>query len=144
MITIPTDFKFYLHELVDPHTLDIIGDNAWDVFTQRAIDALHGLRSFLDRPITVNNWFGGGAYNWSGYRSLECTIGSAQSQHRLGNAFDCKIPGLEAHDVRMIILANQNDERLKNITRLEADVNWLHFDCATLSVHQRRIHVFKA
>lgn len=143
MIVIPADFKFHLHELVDKHTYRTRGEAAWGVFTQRAIDALHGLRLFIDRPITINNWFAGGPYAWSGYRSPECTIGAAKSEHRSGNAFDCKIQGTDAESVRIAILANQDDPRLRNIMRLEADVSWLHFDCAALPAHQSRIYVFK-
>jgi hypothetical protein len=145
MIVIPEGFKFALHELVDPHTFKSRNEDiAWGLLKQDAIDALHGLRTYFNVSITINDWFWGGQYEWSGYRSSGCTIGASHSEHRNGNAWDCKFKGLDAETVRKEIVENKGNELLKKITRLEADVSWVHMDCALLGEGKNRIYLFHA
>jgi hypothetical protein len=134
---------FQLYELVDRATFQKWGDNAWTLLNPNALEALEGIRNFFDSPVMVNNWYGGGPFQYRGYRGPECQIGAPLSQHRRGNAFDCDIKGLSASEAREIILANQDDPRLSKITRLEADVTWLHFDCGEVPKGKNRIYVFK-
>jgi len=143
MIDIPEKFAFQLYELVDKHTFETRGVTAWSVLRQDAIYALHGLRTFLDKPITINTWFHGGNFQWSGYRSPMCTIGAAGSEHRKGNAFDCKVKDMTAEEVRKIVLENQDHELLSKIQRIEADVSWFHFDLGYVPQGRHRIYVFK-
>ncbi len=139
---IPKDFKFQLYELVDPYTFKSRGVAAWSLLRQDALDALHGLRTFINVPITINNWFSGGSYEWSGYRSPACTLGAQFSQHRYGNAFDCKFKDMTAEEARQIILKNQDSPLLQKIMRLEADtVGWVHIDAKPV---ENRIYVFHA
>lgn len=137
---------FQLYELIDKTTYHKYGEDAWKLLSPAALEALDGLREFFNAPIMVNNWWDnpGGGFQFRGYRPPECTIGAAHSLHRQGAAFDCTVSGKTAAEARPIILENQDNPLLRNITRLEADVNWLHFDCAVLPPDKERIYVFKA
>jgi hypothetical protein len=141
---------FQVEELVDRATHAWMGDEALGLFNPKALAALENLWVFFNRikpcAITVNTWLWGGRTEWRGYRTQAKAIelGSPKSEHAAGNAFDCTISGFSAAHARQLIVQHQADPLLLNITRLEADVSWLHFDCKKLPPHQKRIYVFKA
>lgn len=136
---------FELHELVDRATFEQWGPRGWALFNPDALEALDGLRDFFNVPIVVNNWWNGDGQNqYRGYRPENCPIGAKFSEHKKGNAFDCTIKGFNADVARQIIVDNQDDPRLVKIQRLEDEVHWVHFDCATLPQGKERIYLFKA
>lgn len=123
---------FKIQELVDKATFEKFGEKAWMFFRPEALEAIDDLRSFFGVPIIVNNWDEGGPFQYRGFRPRSCTVGAEYSQHRLGNAFDCDIKGVTAEEARKKILENQDNLKLMYITRIEDDVNWLHFDLANI------------
>jgi hypothetical protein len=132
---------FKIHELVDRNTFYKWGEGAWGLINPVALTALEGVREFFNVPVIVNNWWdGAGKMQFRGYRPPECKIGAPASEHRKGNAFDCTVTGQTAEEARKIILENKDNPLLLNITRMEADVSWLHFDCKPV---KERIYVFK-
>lgn len=134
---------FQLYELVDRHTYETQGDAAWGLFNPEALIALDDLREYFNVPVTVNNWYNGGPFQWRGYRTPEQAIknGAPNSQHRFGNAFDLDVQGVPATNARQIILDNQNHNLFCRIQRLEGKVSWVHFDLLPVA---NRIYVFSA
>lgn len=118
---------FKIQELVPPETFAMFGEKSWWFIQPQAALMLDKLRDFYNKPITINNWLFGGDRKYSGFRPITCTIGGTYSQHRLGSAFDCIILGIPAEQARQDILNNKT--YFKDITCLESDVSWLHFDC---------------
>jgi hypothetical protein len=102
-----------------------------------ALMALDSLRDFFDAPITVNNWLWGGPFSYRGLRPLDCSVGADYSQHRFGNAFDCDVSGVTAEEARVLILGAKDDFGIQHINCIEADVNWLHFDCRNIPYEDR-------
>lgn len=145
MIIRPEGFKFAVSELVDPQTFkELNEEDCWSIFSQDAIDMLHGVRVFLNVPLTINNWLTGGQYKWSGYRSPQCLIGAKGSEHRLGHAFDIKGKNMEAEYIRNLLKENEDSPLLAKLTRIEGDTQgWTHIDCKVLAPGQQRIRVFK-
>jgi uncharacterized protein YcbK (DUF882 family) len=135
---------FELYELVDRATFEVRGEGAWDLLQPDLLYSLDGLRDFFNAPITVNNWYGGGPFQYRGYRGVNCQIGAAQSYHKKGMAADLDVEGYDAADVRRIILENQDNEFLQKIQRMEADVTWVHIDLGNPPKGRKRIYVFKA
>jgi hypothetical protein len=137
---------FKAYELVDHSTFDRMGETALDLFVPAALQALDDLREYFGAPITVNNWHAGGLLEWRGYRTLAkaAELGAPKSKHALGEAFDCDIAGMLAEDARKQIILDQDNELLKRIMRMEARVNWLHFDVAELPYGVQRIYMFHA
>jgi len=123
---------FKIYELVDRFTHERFGEEAWQFFNPIALISLDGIREFFNAPVTVNNWFWGGSLQFRGLRPVYCTIGATYSQHRFGNAFDCDVKGVSAEEVRKTIIDNKDHELLRHITCIEADVDWLHFDCRNI------------
>ena len=139
---IPQGFKFRLEELVDKKSFLDWGEGCWNFFPQDSLYMLHGIRTFLDRPITVNNWLWGGDYQYRGYRGPACQIGAKMSYHKRGMAFDFGAKGLTAEDVRKILIENQDHELLLLIKRLENKVTWVHADTGVIPEGRKRIYLF--
>ena len=137
---------FKPEELVDKKTFETMGENCLSLFNPEVLIALDNLREYFNCPITVNNWHKGGMFQWRGYRTPEKAkeLGSPNSQHAKGNAFDCTINGYSAREVRAEIIAHQDHELLKLITRMEANTSWLHFDLMELPKNKQRIYLFRA
>ena len=135
---------FQLYELVDRVTFQKWGESSWNLLNPIALEALDGIREFFGVPVIVNNWYGGGQLQFRGYRPVDCQIGSIDSYHKRGMAFDLNIQGLEAEEARQIIIENRDNPLLINIQRMENYVNWVHFDIGSLTKEQNRIYLFKA
>lgn len=119
---------FGIDELVDPQTYERWGEQAWMFFRPEALKMLDEIRRFYNRPVTVNNWKWGGSFQYRGFRPRSTSTGAEYGQHRFGNAFDLDVNGIPAETVRKDIIAHR-DSYFKGITCLEANVNWVHFDC---------------
>jgi len=127
---------FRIYELVDKQTYETYKEQAWEFFTTDILDTLTGVRELFDSPITVNNWWWGGLYKYRGLRSKQksAELGSPKSEHRyedshLCNAIDCDIKGYTAEQARQLILRNVDNPKISKLMRMEANTNWLHFDC---------------
>jgi len=140
---IPQGFKFRIEELVDKASFASWGEGCWNFFPQESLEMLHGIRMFLDRPVTVNNWLWGGPYQYRGYRGPGCPIGAPQSYHKRGMAYDFDVKGLTAEDVRKLLVENQDHEWLLPIKRLENKVTWVHADTGTVPAGKSRIYLFE-
>lgn len=134
---------FIIQELVDKETFSQFREDCWQLFPQKALDMLEGVREFFGVPITVNNWHTGGQFQFRGYRPKWYTGGASKSAHRSGMAFDCFVKGYTAEQARKSILLNQDHILLKEIQRLEGGVTWLHMDCLEPPQGKSRIYVFK-
>jgi hypothetical protein len=134
---------FKLEELIDRATFYLYGEDAWKLLNPDALDALDGIREFFNSPVTVNNWFGGGPFQYRGYRSENCPVGAKGSYHKRGMAFDLDVKGKDADEVRKIILDNQENPLLQKIQRMEANVIWVHFDTGKIPNGKKRIYLFK-
>jgi len=120
--------NFKIVELVDPEVHKQFGDMAWLFLDEKALKTLDLLRDTFG-PATVNNWHTGGKFKDSGLRSLNSTTGAQFSQHRFGRAFDMKFKDVLASDARTMIKSDELFWKTR-ISRIENDVNWLHFDLA--------------
>ena len=135
---------FQIQELVDRNTYMKYGERAWMVFNPKALEALDGLREYFGVPVIVNNWWQNqntSIMQYRGFRPQDCPVGAEHSEHKLGNAFDCTVGNYSAEHIRKKIIENEDDPLLCRIMRLEANVNWVHFDCKEV---KNRIYVFKA
>ena len=135
---------FQLHEICDRATYELYGEKAWDLFNPDALTMLDDLREFFDCPVTCNNWWGHpNGYQYRGYRPPDCKVGAINSLHKRGMAFDLDINSHTAEDCRKIIKLNKDNPLLARITRIEAEVPWLHIDNMDIGPHKKRIYEFK-
>jgi hypothetical protein len=134
---------FRIYELVDRQTYMNYGERAWTLISPDLQEALDGVREFFNQPVTVNNWYGGGPFQYRGYRGPACPIGAEHSQHKLGMAADFDVHEHTAEDARKIIKDNEDDPLLAKIMRMEDGVNWVHIDLKELADNQKRIYLLK-
>lgn len=116
-------------------------ERCWQFFDPRAIIGLDWVRDFFDKPVTVNNWLWGGELNYRGFRPITCTVGSDESQHRLGRGWDLNVKGLTAEEVKDAILGADPGEH--HITYMEwfDGMTWTHIDYRNSPFEG--VHVFK-
>jgi len=125
---------FKLHELVCPHIFKKYGTAAWQFFDPRAIKTIDWIKKHLNKPIYVNNYEWGGNQTQRGIRCNLCSLVKTKtdkkkvymSAHITAQAFDFKVKGMSAEEVRNWLVRNQED--LPYPIRLEADVSWIHLD----------------
>ena len=130
---------FSVYELVDQETFELLGNNAQLLFDQDLLRDIDTLRENINRKCTINDWYWGGKFSQSGYRTLKSVVGSKTSQHRLGKAFDLKFEKITAEEVRKHIIANKH--LYPAIMRLERGVSWIHLD-GKLVANSKRIYLF--
>jgi len=128
---IPKYFK--IEELVDPVMLKRFGSynlfkNALD---SRILFEIDNIRTFFNKPITINNWNIGGEFSLRGLRPFDCKEGGLLSAHKFGKALDFDVKGLTAEEVRQAII--KNSSKFINISRMEDNVSWVHIDCVNIN-----------
>ena len=121
---------FYLQEFVPANIFNQWGKNSRWFIDSRIIEAAESIRNQVKKPVIINNWKDGGSYQYSGYRSPVCNVGSSTSQHRWGRAIDVKIPGVDL--LQLYSFIKRNPDKFLDITTLE-NINhtktWIHADC---------------
>jgi len=90
--------NFYEDELIPPAIYNNKRlKNEWFI-DPLTVKILQELRDWYG-PMTVNNWYTGGRFKYSGYRNPACKVGSKLSMHRHMRAMDCKFSDIEAKRV---------------------------------------------
>lgn len=135
--------RFEIYELIPKELYDMLGQNSWLAWSMFDENLLRGIDWLADRyspkdPVTINNWYWGGAFNQSGLRTVGSEYYSPTSQHSIGKAADLKFKTITADEIR------EDLRQLKYvplITRVELDVDWLHVD--TKHAGKNEIYFFK-
>ncbi len=106
----------------------------WLLFDDRTLKFLDALRERVG-PLTVNDWWWGGNFQYRGFREHGCGWGSETSQHYFGRAIDCTSAKYTAQELRDLILAGTLylGHYVKGV---EKDVSWLHFDMRNMETIQ--------
>jgi hypothetical protein len=119
--------NFWLSEFVPPEIYRNTRINPQWFVRPQMVKICQGIRDYYNCPITINDWFEGGVYQWSGYRTPNCPTGAALSQHKLCNAVDVKIDGINADEFQDFIKKNRDNENaaapawMRMITAIETD-----------------------
>lgn len=119
---------FDLHELVCPEIFEARGQRAWELLDVYALITLDQLRERFG-PMTVNDWYWGGQFKYSGLRPFTGGVGAEYSQHRFGRAFDLKPKDTTPQEMFTYIVERQDKfPHLRVLENIEATPTWLHFD----------------
>lgn len=122
---IPKHFR--PEELVPPTMFKAEGADSVRRFDPHILQAADLLREKYG-PCIINNWYDGGEYSQSGYRT-DLTVGAKKSPHREGKALDLKFIHVAASKIRCDIRDGLVPEIRGLVTRIENGVSWLHIDC---------------
>lgn len=139
---------FYLDEFWDKLTyITYDKETLMQKLNMEFIEDLEKLRNDLDVPVTINNWWNRGIYQWRGARNENSSVFSEHSMHtcRVSHVqevlqavdFSCPIVSM---DVRKYII--QNHLNYPSFKRMEDGVSWVHVD--TKECGHEGIYLFKA
>ena len=124
---------FYLHEFIDRATYHKYGESSIWFIDPKIITLAQFLRNHFHAPMTINNWFWGGHYQFSGFRPKVCEVGGDLSQHRFGRGIDVKIKGITPTAIREEIRKNFAIFAKHGLTTIEKNTpTWTHLDCRTV------------
>ena len=121
--------EFYLDEFI-PKSLytDEYSDYQLKMLIDyRLVNVCQQLRNRFG-PLTINDWYIHGDRNWSGLRTPGSPYYSLSSQHSWGRAVDVISNKYHPEEMRDEIRKHYNVYHFLGVTRIERDVNWLHFD----------------
>lgn len=135
---------FQLYELLPPelYTYDMmVSEEARErgfanYFDERLLITIDVVREIIGLPLICNTWFQDGNRKNCGFRSLQCSVGVAQSQHKLGKAVDLICHKMSAEEMRQKIEANK--DKLPYQIRIELGVNWLHIDVKEITAARQK------
>jgi len=135
--------NFYLQEFVDEGTYKQWGDSSIWFVDPRIITLAQFIRERLGKPCTINNWHGGGKFQYSGFRPPKCTVGATLSQHRFGRAIDLKVKGMTADQTREDIMDSWKIyHKATALTTIEDGAyapSWCHIDIRTTGMDDLKI-----
>ena len=132
---------FDITELVCKDVFERDGEKSWRYFRPVLIDFLDWIRAEWERPVYVNNWKWGGAYDERGLRCNLCPLVKNKdrlyvSAHILGAGVDFNIEGASAHEIRAWLNDNicnffSKFKKYAPRIRIESGVfapSWVHVD----------------
>ena len=125
---------FELYELMPPelYTYDMmVSEDARErafatFFDRKLLETIDVVREIIGLPLICNTWFQDGNRKNCGFRTMQCEVGAAQSQHKLGKAVDLICHKMSAEEMRQKIEANK--DKLPYQIRIESGTSWLHID----------------
>lgn len=121
---------FKIEELVPQYLFKQYEGNPaklWLLFDDRLLRTADALRTRYGKMV-CNTWFWGGSSHWRGWRPFNAPVGAELSQHKWGRALDLIPMGTMAEHIRQEIIDAPYREWCKEITCLEIEISWLHFD----------------
>lgn len=121
---------FEIYELVPKKVYEDRGNKAFELIDKDLLMFINMLRSELDKPITVNDWFWGGRFSQRGLRTPEAKEFKPYSQHSFGRALDFNVKGMSAAEVREWIIEHRDLDWVKPITFMEDEdgIERVHVD----------------
>lgn len=123
---------FDIREFVDPQTYKDRGEASIGLINKKLIDIAEFIRTKIEKSVTINNWHVGGQFKESGLRHPNTKTGAKLSQHKLGNAIDCKALGYSGNEWYDFVKANAKELFNLGVRRIEDKklaTTWLHIDC---------------
>ena len=135
---------FDIEELVCDHTLAKWGERAWQFLDTNLLECLLIIRrDIVKMPMYCNSK----TAHQKGLRCNMCQLVKSKNAiyltaHGFGKAFDLTCPGMKAEKMRELIKANAH--LFPCNIRIEADVNWLHFDTLPQYGVTQKVYEFKA
>ena len=94
---------FRIEEFVPPETMRRWGDRSvW--FTRVGVILFaQWLKDYSGGIVTINDWYYGGNYRYSGYRPPGCLVGAKESSHRRCDAIDVRVSTMGVGEVELLI-----------------------------------------
>lgn len=126
----PISPNFILEEFVPKILFDYRAEKSIEMIDMRLVSLVESIRSWFNKPITINDWHKGGKLNDCGYRMPDSKTGATLSQHKFGRAADIHFSGITDYEaIRKEIQDNWIAFKDFGLTTIEAGTStWLHVD----------------
>ena len=128
---------FHITELVPENVYEARGAKAWQLIDIRLIANIDALRSQINAPMTINNWYTGGNRTQSGLRIVGQPYYSPYSQHTFGRAVDM-ICSIDAKEIRRRLREKQiilpHPCVIEEFDK-DGEISWLHMDVRNQNQH---------
>ena len=137
--------NFDIKELVPKKVYDLRGDKSWELLNPMILYSYQELRNYISKPIIFNDWANGGDRYNQFLRLHDYYKNLSFSQHLYGNAGDGFVDGIDAEELRQIVIHLKKVQKLEYVTGMEDGVSWLHIDCRpTDRVNKDGLYIFTA
>ena len=124
--------NFWLDEFICPEIYGKFGHASRWFLHYPIVEVCQYIRTTTGKPVTINNWYTGGSYEYSGLRPLTGDVGAEHSLHRYGRAADIKIKGMQPVEVKAFIKEHWPQLQQLGLTTIENITHtptWTHLDC---------------
>lgn len=119
--------NFNIVEFIPQEIYTRYGDSAIRFINKDLIKIAQFIRDRFNNTVVINDWYYGGVYNESGFRTPDSNTGANLSAHKRGMAIDIKIEGYSSEYIRQDIIQNYDVYREYGVTAIELDtVGWVH------------------
>ena len=140
---------FELYELLPPmlykaeyYDSEEARERGFALFDEKLLITIDIIRGeIVKAPLICNTWYMDGNRKYSGFRDINCTVGSENSQHKLGKAVDLICYKYTAEQMRQMI--KEKEHLLPYPIRIEDSVEWLHLDTKDMNYKGKKIYLFK-
>ena len=121
--------NFIIQELVTPSTFDKLGEYAFKLFDEKALQSLDKLRNDYGKALKINDWVNGGRYSESGLRDIHTNTGASKSAHKFGYAFDLKhYDGSDIKPLQEFIRKFGSTYGIKRVEAFSHTPTWVHIE----------------
>jgi hypothetical protein len=92
--------SFRIEEFVPPETVERwgLGRSIWFVRPHVVLFCSH-IKETFGGILTINNWYWGGVFKYSGYRPPDCDVGAKESSHKRSDAVDMRSTGIGVEEL---------------------------------------------
>ena len=121
--------NFYIQEFVPPEIFAKYGESSRWFVSPFQISVAQLIRDITAKKTYVNTWHAGGSLKQRGTRFG--TFGAAYSQHRLANAIDISVEGLNPSEIHDLIVRRADYFKKLGLTTIEDlryTPTWIHLD----------------
>ena len=122
-------------EYIPKELYNLYGDKGMRYINPKIPLIMQAIRTFMGKPITINNWFDGGDRNGSCLRLPSNKDYTQWSDHSMGNACDFIVSGMDSLEVQKIITKSALTGQLINLglTSIEDGTQgWTHIGVSNL------------
>ncbi len=137
---------FIIPEFVPPEIFDKFGVNSLRFIDPRLITIAVFVREKTGLSVTINDWFWGGQFQNSGYRTPECSEGADLSAHKRSVAVDLKIKNWGKKEWKVFVKENKRELIKLGATAIEDldyTENWLHITTECFIEYVGKLLVYK-
>ncbi len=118
----------------------------YKLVSPKLVEAVTQAREYFGKPVTINDWYRKGHFNYRGYRPSNCKVGAKNSMHKKKPccAIDFNVEGLTSDEVNDMIKKDEEIFYMMGFRRMESKLyttTWTHLDTKE-TFEENTIYIF--